>query len=171
MWLAKPATTAWHGSRCNCCQCTTPDGCSISTAMPAASELHHSWPCEPGHAQHFQKSMEHADQRLAATDAHGEQKVNFWQAPTDIPKWKEEQVLSVSKLSMYTVCDRNLLILPCISLLCCAFLCCMPNYVYVADCAGSAVCVGRGHLHIIEGLWRKEGRVPSTSCSCGTLTT
>ena len=71
--------------------------------------------------------MEYADQWLAATDAHGEQKVNFWQAPTDIPKWKEEQVLSVSKLSMYTICDRKLLTVSCISLLCCAFLCCMPN--------------------------------------------
>ncbi|KDD76994.1 hypothetical protein H632_c45p0 [Helicosporidium sp. ATCC 50920] len=31
--------------------------------------------------------------RSFASDAHGEVKVNFWQAPTEVAKWKEEQVV------------------------------------------------------------------------------
>eukprot|EP00884_Botryococcus_braunii_P012393 jgi/Botrbrau1/21154/Bobra.0061s0048.1 len=32
-------------------------------------------------------------QRLMAADAHGEVKVNFWEAPTEVSKWKEEHIV------------------------------------------------------------------------------
>ncbi|KAK2078193.1 hypothetical protein QBZ16_004061 [Prototheca wickerhamii] len=33
--------------------------------------------------------------RSFAADAHGEVKVNFWEAPTEVAKWKEEQTVLV----------------------------------------------------------------------------
>ena len=47
----------------------------------------------------------------AAADAHGEVKVNFWEAPTEVAKWKEEHVSTALLLRRASSCLGKLLVL------------------------------------------------------------
>jgi len=55
----------------------------------------------------LQRSIEGRQRRGFAADAeHGEKKINFWEGPTRISEWKEEQivlsVLSAWGIGIYT---------------------------------------------------------------------
>ncbi|BDA50109.1 hypothetical protein COCOBI_15-2370 [Coccomyxa sp. Obi] len=43
----------------------------------------------------LQSSLLNQQKRGFAAEGHGEKKVNFWEAPTNVSSWKEEQIVLV----------------------------------------------------------------------------